>query len=77
MAASCGVGHRRGSDQALLWRRRRRAAAALIRPLAWEPPYALKKQKRKEKERKEKIALKNEEEIKSFSTNEKGEIHCR
>ena len=37
---SCGVGHRRGSDPALLWLWRRPVATALIRPLAWEPPYA-------------------------------------
>jgi len=35
---SSGVGHRRGSDLALLWHRP--AALAPIRPLAWEPPYA-------------------------------------
>ena len=33
---SHGVGHRQGSDLVLLWQ----AAAALIRPLAWEFPYA-------------------------------------
>ena len=37
---SCGVGHRRGSDPALLWLWRRPAAIAAIRPLAWKPPYA-------------------------------------
>ena len=37
---SCGVVRRRGSDPALLWLWRRPAATALIRPLAWEPPYA-------------------------------------
>ena len=37
---SCGVGHRRGSDHALLWLWLRPAATAPIRPLAWEPPYA-------------------------------------
>ena len=41
---SCGVGRRCSSDP---------AATALIRPLAWEPLYAvdaaLKRQKRKEK----------------------------
>ena len=36
---SCGVGRRHGSDLALLWLWRRLAATALIRPLAWEPPY--------------------------------------
>ena len=40
VAVSCGVGHRRGSDPALLWLWRRLAATAPIRPLAWEPPYA-------------------------------------
>ena len=37
---SCAVGHRRGSDPKLLWLWHRLAATALIRPLAWEPPYA-------------------------------------
>ena len=37
---SCGVGHRRGSDLALLWLWQRLAATAPIRPLAWELPYA-------------------------------------
>ena len=41
---SCGVGHRHGLDP---------VATALIRPLAWEPPYAagapLKRQKKKRK----------------------------
>jgi len=37
---SCGAGCRRGSDPAFLWLWCRLAAAALIRPLAWEPPYA-------------------------------------
>ena len=37
---SCGLGHRRGSDPALLWLWCRLAAAAMIGPLAWEPPYA-------------------------------------
>ena len=38
---SCGVGCRRGSDPELLWLWCRLAAVALIRPLAWEPPYAM------------------------------------
>ena len=38
---SCGVGCRLGLDPvALLWLWSRPAATALIRPLAWEPPYA-------------------------------------
>ena len=38
VAVSCGVGRRCGS--ALLWLWPRPAATALIRSLAWEPPYA-------------------------------------
>ena len=38
---SCGVGGRHSSDLALLWLCRRPAATAPIRPLTWEPPYAL------------------------------------
>ena len=38
---SCGVGHRHSWDLALLWLWRRLAVAALIRPLAWEPPHAV------------------------------------
>jgi len=38
---SCGVGHRLGSDPALLWLWHKPEATALIRPLAWEPPYAM------------------------------------
>ena len=37
---SCGVGHKHGSDLALLWLRCRLAATALIQPLAWKFPYA-------------------------------------
>ena len=57
----CGVGRRRGSDPMLLWLWRKLAAAALIRPLAWEPPYAtgvaLGKTKKKEKEKKNSITV--------------------
>ena len=41
IAVSCGVGCRRSSDPLLLWLWRRPAATALMRPLAWEPPYAV------------------------------------
>ena len=52
---SCGIGHRHGSDLALLWLWHRLAAIALIRPLAWEPPYAAgMAQKRKKKKKKKK-----------------------
>ena len=46
---SCSIGHGCGLDLVLLWLWHRLAALALIRPLAWEPLYAvvvaLKKQK--------------------------------
>ena len=49
----CGVGHRHDSDLVLLWLWRRPATTAMIRPLAWETPYAigtaLKRQKKKKK----------------------------
>ena len=38
---SCGVGRRHGSDPELLWLWPRLEATAPIRPLAWEPPYAV------------------------------------
>ena len=47
------MGHRCGSDVVLLWLWHRPAAVGLIRPLAWEPPYAagaaLKKKTKKKK----------------------------
>ena len=51
---SCGIGHRCGSDLALLWFWHRLVATAPIIPLAWEPLYAMdaaleKDQKKKKK----------------------------
>ena len=37
---SCGVGHRCGWNPVLLWLWHRPVPIALIRPLAWESPYA-------------------------------------
>ena len=37
---SCGLGRRCGSDPELLWLWRGLAVVALIRPLAWETPFA-------------------------------------
>ena len=55
---SCGIGHRRCLDPALLWLWCRLAATAPIRHLAWEPPYAagvaLKDEKTKTKQNKTK-----------------------
>ena len=54
---SCSVGRRCGSDLALLWLWL--VSVALIRPLAWECPYAVgvalksKKKKKKNKKKKE------------------------
>ena len=41
IAVGCGVGHRSVLDPELLLLWCRLAAVALIRPLAWEPPYAV------------------------------------
>ena len=41
VALSCGVGHKCSSDLALLWLWYRPVARTLIRPLAWELPYAV------------------------------------
>ena len=52
---SCGVGHRHGSDLALLWLWHRLAVTVPIEALAWEPPAkdaALKRQKKKKKKNK-------------------------
>ena len=63
---SCGVDCRCSSDLMLLWSWRRPAAIALIRPLAWKPPYApgaaLKKKKKGKK--------------KNFGGH-KSSVHCR
>ena len=51
---SCGVGHRHGSDSALLWLWCTLASTAPIGPLAWEPichGCSPEKKKEKEKER--------------------------
>ena len=59
----CGVGPRHGSDPALLWLWRRPVATAPIRPLAWEPPYAMgaaqEKAKRPKKRKKKRILRSN------------------
>ena len=61
---SCGVGHRHSSDSALLWLWRRPAPVVPIRPLAWEPPYAmgvaLKRQETGKKKKKEPILIVNQ-----------------
>ena len=38
---NCGIDFRYGLDSAFLWLWCRLAATAPIKPLAWEPPYAL------------------------------------
>ena len=51
---SCGVGHRHGSNPALLWLWCRPAAVAPIQPLGWEPLYATGETLKKQKGKKEK-----------------------
>ena len=59
VAVNCGVGHRYGSDSALLWPWHRPVAAAPVKPLAWELPCAagaaLKKKIQKNKNKNKKI----------------------
>ena len=65
---SCGVGPRCGSDLAMLRLWCRLAAVALIRPLAWDPPYATGmalKSKKKKKEKKKRNEKEKEKEKKS------------
>ena len=54
---SYSVGHRRDLDPALLWLWWRPAAVALIRPLAWELPYATGAALKKEKKKKFSLTL--------------------
>ena len=51
---SSGVGHRCGSDLALLWLWHRPVAVTRIQPLAWEPPYAMGAALKKTKDKKKK-----------------------
>ena len=53
---SYGVGRRRASDPALLRLWCRPAATAPIRPLAWEPPYAMGAALEKTKRQKKKLS---------------------
>ena len=73
---SCGVDHRRGSDPMLLWLWRRLVAPGPIRPLAWEPPYAvgvaLQKAKKKKKKKKKKKRLKEKDEKQLRQTPKEG-----
>ena len=66
---SCGVGLRCGSDPALLWLWHRPGATARIRPLAWEPPYALGTAP--EKAKRQKQNLKNIDKERKKERNEK------
>ena len=50
------MGHRQGSDLVLLWLWRRLASVVPIRPLAWEPPYAVGVALEKTKDKKKKNA---------------------
>ena len=61
----CGVGHRYGLDPGLVWLWRRPVATDLIRPLAWEPPYAMgaaleKTKRQKDKKKKQNTWTKND-----------------
>ena len=55
LPVSSGVGHKCSSDPVLLWLWRRLVAAALIRPLACKPPYAVGPTLEKAKRQKKKV----------------------
>ena len=55
---SCGVGRRHGLDPVLLWLWPRLAATDPIRPLAWEPPYAMGEAPKRQKDKKKKVLTK-------------------
>ena len=81
---SYGIGHTLGSGLALLWLWHRPAAAAQIRPLAWEPPYAVgatlkrqKKNKRKQRNQKKKKKERKRREISSNCSCATGDSMCR
>ena len=63
IAVSCGVCRRYSSDPTLLWLWCRPEAVALIRPLAWEHPYAtgtaLQSKKKKKKKKKKSVIAGN------------------
>ena len=64
---SCGVAQRRDSDPTLLWLWRKPVATALIRPLAWEPPYAMgAAQEKAKRQQQQKKAEEETEQIKSY-----------
>ena len=61
---NCGVDYRCGSDPTLLWLWWKPVATDLIRPPAWEPPYAMGatlEKGKKEKRQKKKILAKDED----------------
>ena len=66
------MGRRCGLDPTLLWLWRRQVATTPIRPLAWEPPYAmgpaLEKAKGPKKTKKTKNKIKDKERILKATT---------
>ena len=65
---SCDIGRRRSSDPPLLWLWCKPVATAPIRPLAWEPPYAmgavLKRQKEKKKIKNHNVSVSPRQQLK-------------
>jgi len=64
---SCVVSHRLSLDSALLWLWFRPAATAPIRPLAWEPPYAMGAALKRQKKKKQLLLLTISQETKGMS----------
>ena len=68
---SCGVGHRCGFDLVLLWLWHRPVATAPIRPLAWEPPYAVSVALKKRQKTEKKLFLKLTKEMQVLNVENK------
>ena len=60
---SCGVGGRHGLDLGLLQLWSRPVTIPLIRPLAWEPPYALDAALEKDKKNPKKLCCEGRDKL--------------
>ena len=72
---NCGVGHRHGSDVALLWLWHRPVATVPTGPLAWETPYAMGEVlKEKRPPKKLKTIMRSQEKLQNSFAETKAEL---
>ena len=74
---NCGVDHRHGSDPELLWLWYRLAAVALIKPLAWEAPYASGAALESKKEKRKKGRIRETFKLEKMGEQVMYSIYCR